>query len=316
MFEPSCPDDHYESFFNNYVPSNPTKLKSSHVKTNRNFTSALKLEKENESMFQMDSEVKEDEEGEGDFLSKDGGTVMSVSLLKKRKNGRIGRFVKLFSRDSHKAKKNYDVKSEADKKKDSLNAKKKNKKRFLYPRQKEKSTDPEYMIGDPEINKTLPDPLTLYKPLPDDHVDEVLKMNNSFDDFHIEKNDFILKEFSDSHYCGDSSLQFEIGDKLTNSIMPTNSVNKNILSNSTQPKYSPNGKNIDEKIEITSNKRWDHQSASLIPTREANGSTEMEQHPRAISNYSAIEAMSHKLPKDLPQNDIPQIYDDIPFDEV
>ena len=80
----------------------------------------------------------------------------SISLLTKMQNGIVGRFVKFFKRR---------MKGDQPKKK-------KNRLRNVFKRVKKKDeisqTPPTPMIGDPEVNAELPDPLSLYQPLEED----------------------------------------------------------------------------------------------------------------------------------------------------
>ena len=77
---------------------------------------------------------------------------VSVSLLRKMHHGIIGRFVKIFKK---KPRGNKLIKKEK-----KLRLKK------LFKRGKKKeSSPPPLMLGDPEVNAELPDPLSLYQPL-------------------------------------------------------------------------------------------------------------------------------------------------------
>ncbi len=89
----------------------------------------------------------------------------SISLLTKIQNGIAGRFVKIFNKKK--------MASE-----DHKERKKRKPLKKIFGRGKRKGHDPVVdevdltMIGDPAVNAYLPDPLSLYQPLDDDHEDD------------------------------------------------------------------------------------------------------------------------------------------------
>ena len=106
------------------------------------------------------------------FEVEHGEVEASISLLAKVQNGMLGRFVKFFRKKANKR----------NKKKKKLRIKKLFKKRSI--KETQPHDEPSTMLGDPEANANLPDPLSLYHALleeEDEHGDmdtqQILTMN-------------------------------------------------------------------------------------------------------------------------------------------